>query len=62
MNKLIGFLFGKRPDIFDAEGNIVHRLPPEKWKAWRARFEQSRDYDWRQHTGTKREIKKPTRP
>lgn len=56
--KVLDFLFGKAPDIFDAQGNVVHKLPPEKWKAWRDRFE-TKEYDWRQHQGTKREIRKP---
>ncbi|HMN69625.1 MAG TPA: hypothetical protein PKC28_13875 [Bdellovibrionales bacterium] len=56
VGKLLDFLFGKNPDIFDAHGTVVHKLPPEKWKAWKDRFE-SGEYDWRQHRGTKREIK-----
>lgn len=56
MGKLLGFLFGKSPDIFDANGNVLHKLPPERWKAWRERFEKSSEYDWRQHRGTERKI------
>lgn len=56
VSKLLDFLFGKSPDIFDAQGNVLHKLPPEKWKAWRERFEKKSEYDWRQHKGTKREI------
>jgi len=59
VNKVLGFLFGKSPDIFDANGNVVHKLPPEKWKAWRERFERSSNYDWRLHKGTERQLKKP---
>ncbi len=59
LNKFLGFLFGKKPDIFDAQGNVVHKFPPEKWKAWRDRFEKNAEFDWRKHQGTKREIKKP---
>lgn len=57
LGKVFDFIFGKSPDIFDAQGNVLHKFPAEKWKAWRDRFEKSSDYDWRQHRGTKREIK-----
>jgi hypothetical protein len=59
VGKVLDFLFGKSPDIFDAQGNVVHKFPPEKWKAWRERFEKNEEFDWRKHQGTKREIKKP---
>ncbi len=55
--KLLDILFGKSPDIFDADGNIVHKFPAEKWKSWNNRF-QSTTYDWRTHKGTERQIKK----
>ena len=51
LNKILDFLFGKSPDIFDADGNIVHKFPPEKWKAWNDRFKKN-EYDWRTHKGT----------
>ncbi len=53
---ILDFLFGKSPDIFDADGNIVHKFPPQKWQTWNDRFAKSRDYDWRQHKGTERKI------
>ncbi len=59
MSKILDFLFGKNPDIFDANGNIVHKFPPEKWKAWDDRFKNG-EYDWRKHKGTKKQpIKAP---
>ncbi len=57
--KLLDFLFGKSPDIFDAQGNVFHKLPPEKWKAWRDRFEKTGEYNWRHHRGTERKINPP---
>lgn len=57
--KVLDFLFGKSPDIFDADGNIVHKFPPEKWKSWDDRFQNNKEYDWRRHKGTERVIKKP---
>jgi len=56
MKKLLHFLFGAPPDIFDAQGNIVHKLPDDRWKSWRARFESNPNYNWRQHRGTERKI------
>ena len=56
ISKVLDFLFGKSPDIFDADGNIVHKFPPEKWKAWNDRF-AAQDYDWRKHKGTERNVK-----
>lgn len=51
--KSIGdFLFGKDPDIFDEQGNVMHKLPKKKWDAWQNRLKVSPDYNWRNHTGT----------
>ena len=58
IGKVLDFLFGKSPDIFDENGAVVHNFPEEKWKAWRDRFEK-REYDWRQHQGTERKIQSP---
>lgn len=55
LQKVLDLLFGKDPDIFDEKGNVVHKFPEEKWKAWRARFENA-EYDWRKHRGTERKI------
>ena len=57
LSKILGFIVGKSPDIFDADGNIVHQFPPEKWQAWNDRFQKSKDYNWRQHKGTEKQIK-----
>jgi hypothetical protein len=59
MSKLLDFIAGKSPDIFDADGNVLHKLPDEKWKKWNDRFQASADYDWRQHKGTERKLTPP---
>lgn len=51
--KLLEFLFGKTPDIFDKEGQVSHRLPKEKWEAWQRRYTSNPEYNWRNHAGTK---------
>lgn len=59
ISKILDIMFGKRPDIFDANGNVVHKLPDERWKAWRDRFEKNSEYDWHKHRGTERTPRKP---
>ena len=59
VSKILDILFGKSPDIFDANGNVVHKLSDERWKAWRDRFEKNADFDWRKHRGTERVVRKP---
>ncbi len=54
MGKLLDFIFGRAPDIFDADGNIVHKLGPEKWKKWQDRFAKNQEFDWHQHRGQQR--------
>jgi hypothetical protein len=51
--KSIGeFLFGKDPDIFDGNGNVLHKHPKKKWDAWQNKFKTDPSYNWRNHTGT----------
>lgn len=49
-----GFLFGKSPQIFDKDGAVKHVFPKKKWEDWQARYTQSSDYNWRNHSGKKR--------
>ena len=58
IGKILDFLFGKSPDIFDVNGNVVHKRPTKKWQAWRDRFEKNQDFKCRQHKGTERNISK----
>jgi len=46
------FLFGKKPDIFDEHGNVLHRHTKKKWDAWQNKFKTDQRYNWRNHTGT----------
>jgi len=51
--KAIGnFLFGKNPDIFDENGNVLHRHPKKKWDNWQNKYKTDQSYNWRNHTGT----------
>ncbi len=58
IGKLLDFLFGKSPDIFDKDGTVRHNLPKEKWDAWNNRYSQGDDYNWRNHTGMRAKEKK----
>lgn len=51
MGKILDFLFGKDPDIFDEKGNVSHKLPKKKWDAWYNRTKTDPQYNWRNHTG-----------
>jgi|FLYM01.1.fsa_nt_gi hypothetical protein len=58
MKALLGFLFGKNPDIFDENGQVRHKLGSEKWKAWNDRYKSSL-FDWRKHKGVSQKSRKP---
>jgi hypothetical protein len=49
--KILDFLFGKDPQIFDSEGNVVHDLGDKIWREWEERF-QTEDYNWHHHKAT----------
>lgn len=51
LSKIFDFLFGKAPPIFDQKGNVRHNLPKEKWDAWSNRYQNSDEFNWRNHTG-----------
>ena len=52
MKPVLDFLFGKDPDIFDENGNVLHKHPRKKWEAWQNRLKLNPEYNWRHHTGT----------
>lgn len=49
--KVLDFLFGHSPDIFNEKGDVVHKLPRQKWEAWHNRTKIDPQYNWRNHTG-----------
>ncbi len=52
--KSIGdFLFGKDPQIFDNNGNIIHKHPKKLWESWSNRIKNDAEYNWRNHTGNR---------
>jgi len=56
---VLDFLFGKDPDIFDDNGNVLHKLPKKRWEAWQNRLKMNPTYNWRHHTGTQSGERKP---
>jgi hypothetical protein len=55
---LLGFLFGKDPQIFDDKGRVAHDLPKEKWDAWHKRYMNDPNMNWRNHRGMQAKSKK----
>lgn len=53
MKSIFNFLFGKNPDIFTPEGKVRHKLPKDRWEAWKNRYSASSNYNWKNHTGMK---------
>lgn len=51
MKKLIEFLFGKGPKIFDSKGRVFHDHPKEKWDQWDQRYQMGTEYNWKTHVG-----------
>lgn len=51
MKKILQFLFGKGPEIFDAKNQVKHDLPKEKWDAWQKRYFSDPERNWRNHAG-----------
>lgn len=49
--KILDFLFGKDPDIFDEKGQVQHKLTKKKWDSWHQRTKVDPQYNWRNHTG-----------
>lgn len=55
--KAIGdILFGKDPDIFDENGNVMHKFSKKKWEAWQNRIKADPQYNWRNHSGTQASV------
>ena len=61
MGKILDFLFGRSPKIFDKDGTVRHELPKDKWEAWNNRYHQGAEYNWRNHAGTKAAPQEPNR-
>ena len=59
MKKLLGFLFGRAPKIFDSKGRVVHQHPDQKWKDWDNRYQMGSEFNWRNHVGMRASGERP---
>lgn len=50
MSKLLQFLFGKSPQIFNRKGRVEHDIGKTRWNQWTERFNKP-EYDFKQHKG-----------
>lgn len=57
LKSVADFLLGKEADIFDTNGNVSHKLPKKKWDDWQNKYIKSNEYNWRDHAGTKANVK-----
>ena len=49
--KILEFLFGKKPQIFNKKGEVCHQLEEKKLSFWEKRYSCDPDKDWRNHKG-----------
>lgn len=58
--KMIYFLFGRPPQIFDSKGEVCHKMDPQSWSSWKNRYKHDNEYNWKKHAGkTRQNIKTP---
>jgi len=56
---ILGFIFGKKPGLnFTKAGKVSHNHKPEYWEAWKKRFSQDPNLNWKNHAGVKNQPKK----
>ncbi|MBT4760416.1 MAG: hypothetical protein HOO06_01855 [Bdellovibrionaceae bacterium] len=53
MKKLLEFLLGKKPPIFNKDGAIEHPKNPRQWELWRKRYTSEAGRNWRNHAGVR---------
>lgn len=58
MGKILQFLFGKGPEIFNKKGAVQHDLGKKKWTDWGDRFMKNPNYDYMKHKGQTARIAK----
>ena len=53
VSKVLDFLFGKDPAIFNEKGEVDHKLPNKTWDNWQNKNRSNPEYNWKNHSGTK---------
>ncbi len=51
LKKILEFLGGHAPKIFNSKGEVQHDLGDKKWKDWDQKNRTNPEYNWKQHTG-----------
>lgn len=51
LKKILDFIGGKNPDIFNKRGQVEHHLGDKKWQEWDERMRANPEYNWKQHSG-----------
>ena len=50
MKRIMDFLFGKKPPIFNSKGDIEHQREVS-FSKWKERYENDVNYNWKNHSG-----------
>ena len=50
MKKILHFLFGRIPPIFNSKNRVCHKLSDETWRGWEKRY-LAAEYNWKKHEG-----------
>lgn len=50
IQKIMNFLFGKKPPIFNSKGKISHDRKTS-FEAWQERYKNNDNYNWKNHSG-----------
>lgn len=51
LKKLLEFIGGKNPNIFNKKGKVQHNLGDKRWQAWEEKNKSNPEYNWKQHKG-----------
>lgn len=51
MKKIMNFLFGHIPPIFDKNGDVRHDLSHSRWNRWKSQYNKGQAYNWKKHSG-----------
>lgn len=54
LKSLLAIIGGKQTDIFNKKGRVQHDLGSKKWEAWNNRLKENPNYNFKNHTGTKK--------
>lgn len=50
IKKILNFLFGSKPNIFNAKGRVQHQLDNSVWQNWSNQYKDD-THNWKNHSG-----------